>query len=524
MNIIDPELQDAGLVQISSGRNLEMEASRTEPSLQHPRAEKFRYHVTLNAPTAMLKRSDDTPLTYLNKGQTYSLSIRDTAVPTGGPLYLKDDVYPTLPIYRTYVRISFDDEYQRALPESCWQLWKEGRGIHEAHHRHGSLQAVEFVDPDESTLLGKPTKPQIKLESASTDGFVVNWWCPTGCRESECSLPLRFHFLSTDFSHSKGVKGIPVRLCVKMEMKSYDGNLFYLDKNSEVCYCKVKLFRDHGAERKSANDVAHVKKTIEKLEQKTTRFGPRSKYSATRISYGSNATDASNTQVDMVSTRKRAWSTSFGDENYENTHKADDLHSHLAMLQDMLRSTRPDSILFLKGDELDDPDLHPVLLSDIDEDLQRGRNEDLQRGRNENAPTPSRYSSASARSYSSRASSPPRASSTDFNKTEIMPPLIPFEDYLPVSVQNPPWSSVAPLTPSQDEYKYSPLKLDDVRLLALLQGVNGEDIHCSLKIMPISRLEGSQLGHQALSYAWGDEPACEQIFLNNIEFPKDGLS
>jgi hypothetical protein len=40
----------------------------------------------------------------------------------------------------------------------------------------------------------------------------------------------------------------------------------------------------------------------------------------------------------------------------------EDLHFKLQTLQDMFTSTRPVSVLFLRGDEPDDPDLHPVSL------------------------------------------------------------------------------------------------------------------------------------------------------------------
>ena len=39
----------------------------------------------------------------------------------------------------------------------------------------------------------------------------------------------------------------------------------------ELAYCNVKLFRDHGAERKLSNDVDHVKKTIDKLKQQVSQ-------------------------------------------------------------------------------------------------------------------------------------------------------------------------------------------------------------------------------------------------------------
>ena len=49
----------------------------------------------------MVKHADEVPVTYLNKGQAYSMTIIDTASPIPDELPLK---------YRTFVRISFDDE------------------------------------------------------------------------------------------------------------------------------------------------------------------------------------------------------------------------------------------------------------------------------------------------------------------------------------------------------------------------------------------------------------------------------
>ena len=40
-------------------------------------AQKLRFHIALHAPTAMIRHSDEIPITYLNKGQAYSLSIMD---------------------------------------------------------------------------------------------------------------------------------------------------------------------------------------------------------------------------------------------------------------------------------------------------------------------------------------------------------------------------------------------------------------------------------------------------------------
>lgn len=317
-----------------------------------PSAEKFRFHVTLNAPTAMIKQSDEIPITYLNKGQAYSISIIDTT--------------PNLPLppgsrYRTFVRISFEDEQQRQRPALCWQLWKEGRGTNEAHQRGGKLQAVEYVEatqPAESD----DKRTRVELDTASFDGFSVIW-TPGLNGMTECNIAVRFNFLSTDFSHSKGVKGIPVRLCAKTETVSSGSP--HANDFSEVAFCKVKLFRDHGAERKLSNDVAHVKKTIDKLKQQISQAETGMKDFGKRKRTGSFPNKAQPSQrPGKVQKHKRTWSmSSASSAGGARPPLEEDLHFKLQTMQDMFTSTRPVSILYLRGAEQDDPDLHPVALA-----------------------------------------------------------------------------------------------------------------------------------------------------------------
>ena len=314
---------------------------------------RFRYNVTLRATTAMIRHPREIPVTYLNKGQTYTLSVVDSSPPIVGSNLVR---------YRTYVRVSFEEKEQRAKVASCWQLWKEGRGLSEAHQRGGKLLAVECADPLPGPGNSQNDR-QVQLESASFDGFCVTWTADPTTGVSFCALSVRFNFLSTDFSHSKGVKGVPVRLCAKTEMISpteNDSVAPTANPEPKVSYCKVKLFRDHGAERKLANDVAHVKKAIEKLKQQIAQaelgassFGKRKRGSipATRPS--------------KFLKHSRSWSAI--DPPLEGSDKLsleDDLHTRLVMLQDMFSSTRPVSILNLKGEEQDDPDLYPVQLPD----------------------------------------------------------------------------------------------------------------------------------------------------------------
>ncbi|KAJ4255010.1 hypothetical protein NW762_009814 [Fusarium torreyae] len=324
--------------------------------LSHPlpaSAEKFRFHSTLNAPTAMIKHADEIPITYLNKGQAYSLSVADTNA--------------TMPVapgtkYRTFVRVSFEDEQQRARPGVCWGLWKEGRGTNEAHQRGGKLQAVEYVEAGQPAE-GDDKRTRVELESSSFDGFCVTW-TPGINGPPEVNIAVRFNFLSTDFSHSKGVKGIPVRLCAKTHPLPCDPSEPAADANPEICYCKVKLFRDHGAERKLSNDVAHVKKSIDKLKQQIAQAESGLKDFGKRKRSSGAAKVGEPQRPGKVQKHKRTWSMSSASSagGGGRVSMEEDLHFKLQTLQDMFTSTRPVSVLFLRGDEPDDPDLHPVSL------------------------------------------------------------------------------------------------------------------------------------------------------------------
>ncbi|KAI1773083.1 CP2 transcription factor-domain-containing protein [Hypoxylon cercidicola] len=337
-----------------------------------PSADKFRFHSTLNAPTAMIKHADEIPVTYLNKGQAYSLTVADTSASM-----------PILPgtKYRTFVRISFEDDQQRQKPGVCWSLWKEGRGTNEAHQRGGKLQAVEYVEAGQPAE-GDDKRTRIELDTASFDGFSVIW-TPGVNGAAECNIAVRFNFLSTDFSHSKGVKGIPVRLCAKTTALASNDSSPLSDPAFEICYCKVKLFRDHGAERKLSNDVAHVKKTIDKMKQQISQAESGAKdFGKRKRGGGSHVKGQDHQRPGKAPKHKRTWSMSStssaggGTSGGVRPSLEDDLHFKLQTLQDMFTSTRPVSILYLRGDDLDDPDLHPVSLPGEPTDLTKVESKD----------------------------------------------------------------------------------------------------------------------------------------------------
>lgn len=153
----------------------------------------------------MVKYEKEIPVTYFNKGQAYDLAVLDSNPPV---------VSSELQKYRIFVRVSFEEKEQRSKPAACWQLWKEGRGLNEAHQHAGKLMAVEYVDQ----LQGKGDdykQRQVQIEQTLFDGFCVTWTADPVTGLSGYTIPVRFNFLSTDFSLSKGVKGIPVRLYAK---------------------------------------------------------------------------------------------------------------------------------------------------------------------------------------------------------------------------------------------------------------------------------------------------------------------
>lgn len=316
-------------------------------SMSYAQGESFRYNVTLRAPTAMVKHKREIPISYLNKGQAYNMTVIDSNPPMSSTEPVK---------YRTFVRISFDEDEQRAKPAVCWQLWKEGRGLSESHQRGGKLLAVEYVDPLQGGDSNKHR--QIQIEQMSFDGFCITWTANPGTGASECTIPVRFNFLSTDFSHSKGVKGIPVRLCAKTEIL-VPGEESGGSREAEVSYCKVKLFRDHGAERKLSNDIAHVKKTIEKLKQQVAQAELGGGYGKRKR--GNAAANMKNSDRPTKGTKhKRTWSMGSQDGVSDKMSLEDDLQAKLVMMQDMFSSTRTVSVLALRGEQEDDPDLFPV--------------------------------------------------------------------------------------------------------------------------------------------------------------------
>ncbi|GKU10294.1 unnamed protein product [Fusarium langsethiae] len=142
-----------------------------------------------------------------------------------------------------------------------------------------------------------------------------------------------------------------------------------LEFKSETCFCKIKLFSDHGAERKFSNDITQVTRSICKLERRIAeKESVLGHLGAQRQSV--NASRSGHSQLRnwaQENNPKRHWPL------VKYTHRGHtasaslvkDYRRQLQSLRDMFISTCPVSTLYLSVEERDDPDSFSVLLADV---------------------------------------------------------------------------------------------------------------------------------------------------------------
>ncbi|KAJ5267898.1 hypothetical protein N7478_010706 [Penicillium angulare] len=293
----------------------------------------------------MLDSIHEPPVSYLNKNDIYHLTVRDTT-----PVSITKGLIR----YRTFVRVSFHQEEQRSNPGVYWQYWKKGRGkSYPEPHMKGPL-AVEYAG--QSSF--------IEVEQQSLDGFCVTWISAPALLMPECNISIRFDFLSTDFTRSKGMKGMPLQLCAKTNQVSTEDTTYPSDQ-PETCYCILKPFRDHGAQRKLSNDSANIMKTIEKARTQAANGEQSGKFRSKRRQ--SKIKKSSESEMPWDNAQQSSQMKVSADTKYKTN-----LKIRLATLQKKMHSTFLQSVLSLRGDEEDDPDLYPVQWSSGYEDLEKG--------------------------------------------------------------------------------------------------------------------------------------------------------
>lgn len=287
----------------------------------------FRYHVILNAPTAMIGQADEIPVTYLDKGQAYVITIHDRLQSIG------------LSRYRTVIHVSFEDEQQRQKLLAYWQRWEESRGLHETYQRSGKLQAVEYLGLNPAGYM-EIEKPCIVLETASFDSFSVTWSPAPYIPTVSCSILVRFNCLSSDLGYFKGSKAVPACLYAKTETLSSNTSNPLL--GPEICFCKMRLFGKCAVHMLSL-EFRRITKTIDRLEQQIALMENNNR------DIGSASNDVQLSMF-MSSQGSNGRSAAEGDP-----------HTRLAKMRLMLSSIRPTSVLNVGGGERDDPDDFSVI-------------------------------------------------------------------------------------------------------------------------------------------------------------------
>lgn len=139
----------------------------------------------------------------------------------------------------------FHDESHRKVAPNYWKFWLS---------QQKNQQTARAIDIDQGRSVGVHN-----IETRWFDRITFQWNGKAGA-----TINIRFNCLSTDFSRIKGVKGIPLRLhmethVVQSEQQQQQHQVV------ETAFCRIKLFRDKGAERKNKDDAKHIEKQLEKL-------------------------------------------------------------------------------------------------------------------------------------------------------------------------------------------------------------------------------------------------------------------
>ncbi|KAG0275573.1 grainyhead-like [Linnemannia exigua] len=220
----------------------------------------LRFKVTLDAQTAAMQHQGDSPSTYLNKGQFYTLSIQDTEEFDG-------DIH-------TVIRIAFHEEAHRKLAARYWSFWLS---------QQANPKTARALDIERASSTG-----MLEVQAKTFDRTHFKWNGKEGTK-----LMIRFNCLSTDFSRIKGVKGIPLRIQMETFEPGFnggdivgrgagpggnggDGSLMSRGRILEKSFAKIKLFRDKGAERKNKDDQKHLEKMWDKMRGKNADTNPLS--------------------------------------------------------------------------------------------------------------------------------------------------------------------------------------------------------------------------------------------------------
>uniref|UniRef100_A0A671P7S4 Grainyhead-like protein 2 homolog n=1 Tax=Sinocyclocheilus anshuiensis TaxID=1608454 RepID=A0A671P7S4_9TELE len=177
----------------------------------------FQY--TLEASRSLRLKQGEGPMTYLNKGQFYAITLNETSAN-------KRLRHPISKV-RSVIMVVFSEDKNRDEQLKYWKYW------HSRQHT-AKQRVLDIADYKESfNTIGN-------IEEIAYNAVSFTWDV-----NEEAKIFITVNCLSTDFSSQKGVKGLP--LMIQIDTYSYNNRS---NKPLHRAYCQIKVFCDKGAERK----------------------------------------------------------------------------------------------------------------------------------------------------------------------------------------------------------------------------------------------------------------------------------
>ncbi|XP_051526271.1 grainyhead-like protein 2 homolog isoform X2 [Myxocyprinus asiaticus] len=177
----------------------------------------FQY--TLEATRSLRQKQGEGPMTYLNKGQFYAITLNETSAN-------KRLRHPISKV-RSVIMVVFSEDKNRDEQLKYWKYW------HSRQHT-AKQRVLDIADYKESfNTIGN-------IEEIAYNAVSFTW-----DMNEEAKIFITVNCLSTDFSSQKGVKGLP--LMIQIDTYSYNNRS---NKPLHRAYCQIKVFCDKGAERK----------------------------------------------------------------------------------------------------------------------------------------------------------------------------------------------------------------------------------------------------------------------------------
>ncbi|KAJ8288508.1 hypothetical protein COCON_G00011670 [Conger conger] len=201
-----------------------------------PAIDTFQY--TIEATKSLRQKQGEGPMTYLNKGQFYAVTLSEM----GTNKCLRHPISKV----RSVIMVVFSEDKNRDEQLKYWKYW------HSRQHT-AKQRVLDIADYKESfNTIGN-------IEEISYNAVSFTWDVT-----EEAKIFITVNCLSTDFSSQKGVKGLP--LMIQIDTYSYNNRS---NKPIHRAYSQIKVFCDKGAERK-------IRDEERKQNRRKTKGQPRS--------------------------------------------------------------------------------------------------------------------------------------------------------------------------------------------------------------------------------------------------------